>query len=156
MDTLEGLARQRVLGGPSVIEEYRWFILKEKAIYHHLNMFRLRSRIFTGECWCPVSMEEMIRDQLHELETTYANLPPGQLKPYDGPDKFPRDAKPPTFFRLNDFTAPFQQIVDTYGTPNYKEANPAMFTCITFPFLFGVMFGDVGHGALLAIFGMYL
>lgn len=35
----------------------------------------------------------------------------------------------------------------------YKEANPAVFAIVTFPFLFGVMFGDVGHGSLLLIAG---
>jgi V-type H+-transporting ATPase subunit a len=38
----------------------------------------------------------------------------------------------------------------------YKEINPAIFTCVTFPFLFGVMFGDVMHGALLFIFASIL
>jgi len=50
----------------------------------------------------------------------------------------------------------FQLIVDTYGTPNYKEFNPAVPAIVSFPFLFGVMFGDIMHGALLAIFGLYL
>ena len=27
----------------------------------------------------------------------------------------------------------------SYGVPAYKEANPGLFTCVTFPFLFGVM-----------------
>ena len=40
--------------------------------------------------------------------------------------------------------------------PNYKEANPALFTIVTFPFLFGVMFGDIIHGALLFIFATIL
>lgn len=46
--------------------------------------------------------------------------------------------------------------MDTYGVPRYKEINPGFFTIVTFPFLFGVMFGDIGHGALLFCFGMYL
>ncbi len=51
---------------------------------------------------------------------------------------------PPTFFRVNKFTDPFQSIVNTYGWPRYKEANPGLFTIFTFPFLFGVMYGDIG------------
>jgi V-type H+-transporting ATPase subunit a len=46
--------------------------------------------------------------------------------------------------------------VDTYGVPQYKEANPAVLTMATFPFFFGVMFGDMGHGSILASFGLFL
>lgn len=34
--------------------------------------------------------------------------------------------------------------------------NPSIFTTITFPFFFGVMFGDIGHGAVLFGLGLYL
>ena len=64
--------------------------------------------------------------------------------------------KPPTMFKTNEFTAGFQEIVNTYGIPNYKEVNPAVFACVTFPFLFGVMFGDIGHGCILLAIGIFL
>ena len=38
----------------------------------------------------------------------------------------------------------------------YKEVNPAIFACVSFPFLFGVMFGDMGHGSLLLAFSLFL
>ena len=40
-------------------------------------------------------------------------------------------------------------MTNIYGVPKYKELNPGIFNSITFPFLFGVMFGDVGHGLML-------
>jgi len=58
---------------------------------------------------------------------------------------------PPTYFKTNVFTGSYQGIVDTYGIANYKEANPGLFTIITFPFLFAVMYGDIFHGSCLTI-----
>ena len=50
----------------------------------------------------------------------------------------------------------FQGIVNTYGIPRYREANPALFYIATFPFLFGVMYGDIGHGTLLTLFAAWM
>jgi len=72
-----------------------------------------------------------------------------------GPEDIPGLTKP-TLFRLNEFTWAFQEIINTYGVPGYKEVNPALFSAVSFPFLFGVMFGDIMHGALLTIFATYL
>ena len=49
-----------------------------------------------------------------------------------------------------------QALVNTYGTPRYREVNPGAFCCILFPYLFGIMFGDFGHGLLFAGFGYWL
>ncbi len=50
----------------------------------------------------------------------------------------------------------FQPLVTTYAQPSYKEIDPTLLMTLTFPFLFGVMFGDVGHGLLLFLLGMLL
>ena len=59
-------------------------------------------------------------------------------------------------FLTNEFTWIFQQITDTYGIPKYGEINPSLFSCVTFPFLFGIMFGDICHGGLLFLVGLGL
>jgi V-type H+-transporting ATPase subunit a len=68
----------------------------------------------------------------------------------------PSHLSPPTYFETNDFTAPFQLIVNTYGIPRYREVNPGLFAIIFFPFLFGVMFGDIAHGGALFLFSLYM
>lgn len=64
--------------------------------------------------------------------------------------------RPPSLFRLNEVTWVFQEIVNTYGIPTYKEVNPSVFAIVTFPYLFGIMFGDIGHGFVLFLVGSAL
>jgi V/A-type H+-transporting ATPase subunit I len=47
----------------------------------------------------------------------------------------------------------FQQLVTTYGRPRYEEVDPTFLLTLTFPLLFGAMFGDVGHGLVLTLLG---
>lgn len=42
-----------------------------------------------------------------------------------------------------------------YRVARYQEANPGVYTIVTFPFLFAVMFGDWGHGICLLLATMY-
>jgi V/A-type H+-transporting ATPase subunit I len=47
-------------------------------------------------------------------------------------------------------------LVNTYARPRYEELDPTVLVAITFPLLYGAMFGDVGHGLVLAAIGWFL
>jgi len=64
--------------------------------------------------------------------------------------------KPPTKLKNNWFTRPFQVFVEMYGMPTYGDIDPTTFMAITYTLLFGIMFGDVGQGLLVALIGFLL
>jgi len=54
------------------------------------------------------------------------------------------------------FLGGFEALVNTYSRPRYDEIDPTILIAITFPLLYGAMFGDVGHGLVLALVGLFL
>lgn len=130
-------------------ERWLWIVLREKAIYHSLNMFKADvSGMLRGEGWVPTENMNELREV---VEMAHSNMDMGMPSHVDNvPQPWPT---PPTHFVTNKFTYAYQEFVNTYGIPRYREGNPALFTAATFPFLFGVMYGDVGHGTFLFLAG---
>ena len=61
--------------------------------------------------------------------------------------------EPPTKLENPKIFKPFEMFVRMYGLPAHGEIDPTVFVGITYSFIFGVMFGDVGQGLLLVIVG---
>ena len=59
-------------------------------------------------------------------------------------------AEVPSLIKSNPLLSPFSSLVTQYGIPRYGEIDPSMVFAITFVLMFGMMFGDVGHGAVIA------
>jgi V/A-type H+/Na+-transporting ATPase subunit I len=65
-------------------------------------------------------------------------------------------ANVPVALRNPGFLSPFELLVNTYARPRYEEIDPTILIAVTFPLLYGAMFGDVGHGLVLAAVGWFL
>ncbi|XP_026194547.1 V-type proton ATPase subunit a1 [Cyclospora cayetanensis] len=143
-----------------LITELQRFVLREKAVYTALNLFALSDATLRADCWFQEAQEGTLRQTLAKVAAekntsafllVHAESRIGDAEGGGGGGGSSGGFLPPTVFKTTCFMAPFQSLVDTYGIARYREANPAFFAAAIFPFLFGVMFGDVGHGLLLLV-----
>uniref|UniRef100_A0A673WPF9 V-type proton ATPase subunit a n=1 Tax=Salmo trutta TaxID=8032 RepID=A0A673WPF9_SALTR len=127
-------------------------VKKMKAIYHILNLssFDVTNKCLIAEVWCPVNDLTNLRGALEEGSRKGDATVPSFV------NRIPSNDTPPTLLRTNKFTSGFQSIVEAYGVGDYREASPVPYTIITFPFLFAVMFGDLGHGVVMACFALWM
>ncbi|OIV97608.1 hypothetical protein TanjilG_12365 [Lupinus angustifolius] len=132
-------------------EQWSVLLKKEKSIYHTLNMLSINvtKKCLLAEGWCPVFATSEIHKVLQRATLDSSSQAGAIFQVLQTKDS------PPTYFCTNKFTSPFQEIVDAYGIAKYREANPGVYTIITFPFLFAVMFGDWGHGICLLLAALY-
>uniref|UniRef100_A0A672YL47 V-type proton ATPase subunit a n=1 Tax=Sphaeramia orbicularis TaxID=375764 RepID=A0A672YL47_9TELE len=138
----------------SILPQWKVCVMKCKAVHSILNMCSasVTDKCLIAEAWCPVRKLLLLQSALTEgtrrsgsiVDSFYNRLP------------LSSSSSPPTLFTTNSFTAVFQSLVDAYGVAKYGEVNPAAYTIVTFPFLFAVMFGDVGHGLLMVIAALWM
>ena len=64
--------------------------------------------------------------------------------------------KPPVRLKNGWFSKPFSMFIEMYGLPDYNGFNPTTFVAITYTLLFGIMFGDLGQGLVIALLGFLL
>ena len=131
---------------------YKIYFEQQRLIYTNLGKCILRENFVDGRVWIPQNKLDLIEQTLNNLFKDKENKINASLTDIENEPNI----NPPTLIITNEFTSVPQMIVDTYGTPRYKEINPGYFTIITFPFLFGVMFGDIGHSLFLLCLSIYL
>ena len=126
-----------------------WLIVikKEKAVYDALNKcsYDQARKTLIAEAWCPTNSLPQIRATLQDVNDRAGLSVPTIV------NQIKTNKTPPTYNKTNKFTEGFQTIINAYGTAKYQEVNPGLYTIVTFPFLFAVMFGDFGHGTLMAL-----
>jgi V-type H+-transporting ATPase subunit a len=136
---------------PARIDLLRLYAKKEKIIYLNLNKCIIRDNFVDGEVWVLEDKRDILISLLN------SGVSKDEMKALGTFIEVNEDVlMRPTYIPTNEFTYAFQEIVNTYGIPRYREINPAIFNIVFFPFLFGVMFGDIGHGIIIFLFSLYL
>ena len=62
----------------------------------------------------------------------------------------------PVQLKNNWFARPFEMFVNMYGSPSYNDIDPTPFVAYTYSILFGMMFGDMGHGLCMFLAGLLI
>lgn len=92
--------------------------------------------------WIPADMEDDFRKKLSNIDSIEFSLNDGKNELKHSPP-----VKLKNFF----LAKPFEFYTEMYGLPRYNEIDPTKFIALTYSILFGIMFGDVGHGLLLLL-----
>jgi V/A-type H+-transporting ATPase subunit I len=67
------------------------------------------------------------------------------------PLRHPPGVQPPTLLAQEGASRAFAPLVETYATVPYADVNPSLLAGLAYVLMFGMMFADVGHGALLVL-----
>lgn len=97
--------------------------------------------------WVPASEAAAVEAHIQELTRGCC------VVEREGPDSL-SDEEIPVLLRHPRLLRPFAMLVTGYGLPRYQELEPTLFVAISYVLMFGMMFGDVGHGAVLMVGGL--
>ncbi len=122
--------------------------LQELDDYHAIKRYVYKyhgSFILVG--WIPEDKEKYFTEQLDEINSIEYSLSDGKEELKHSP---PVILKNPPFIRLYEF------YVKMYGLPSYNELDPTPLVAFTYTLFFGIMFGDVGQGFVVALIGLLM
>ncbi|WP_406385974.1 V-type ATPase 116kDa subunit family protein [Streptomyces sp. NBC_01618] len=132
LDALEREGHADLLAGEAQLEE------------HVVSAVR-RGNVVALAGWCPAAQVPATAARLVDLGGVLVPLTP------------PRGVDPPTLLRSSEpVHRSFTPLVRTYGTVPYVDVDPTWPAGIAYVVMFGMMFGDAGHGALLLLMALLL
>src|SRR5687768_13142730 len=126
-----------------------WDVHVSRLIADAIARFGQLRHTYVGVGWVPSADLELLTQRLKQASKEILI----EAIPMERSGNHPNV---PVALRNPGFLAPFELLVNTYARPRYNELDPTILIAITFPLLYGAMFGDVGHGLVLAAFGWLL
>lgn len=123
-------------------------LLRAQAFFGQID----HSFLLTG--WVPVDLFEELKAKV--LDVTGGKALVERVDPEEIREVRSGILKIPILFNNPVLIRPFERLTALYGTPSYEEVEPTVFLAVSFLVLFGMMFGDVGHGLVLCGVGYFI
>lgn len=111
----------------------------EAALSEQAAQAVVRGEVAALVGWMPTAALDRLAERLAAVDAAVAPLPR------------PRGVEPPTATGRGTVQRAFAPLVTTYGTIPYADVDPTIAAGLAYAVMFGAMFGDVGHGALLLL-----
>jgi len=125
-------------------------IRRDRIIADAMTHFGHRQHVYLIAGWVPKDKVAMLRAAVEEAAEGRVTFE--ENSPYMPGTR----VQVPTLLRNARLLRPMESIVGTYGIPGYREIDPTPLVSITFVLMFGIMFGDLGHGLVVAALGALL
>jgi len=129
-------------------------IRQEQVQGRMLHFFRRTEKTCLFSGWLPDSRKEVFVKELQKATQNRAivDLIPAESHEAvkNGSVEVPVKLNNPAFFK------PFEMLTSVYGLPKYQTIDPTPVFGLSFLLMFGMMFGDIGHGLVLALLGLAL
>ncbi len=122
----------------------RWL----SAMFSLRKFAAVKKNYFYYVGWVPASSVESVTQRAQTVPSIRITVDTDEVSPeLDSADQH----IPPTKLKNHWWAKPFEFFVTMYGLPAYGEMDITAFVAITYTVLFGIMFGDVGQGIVLAV-----
>ncbi len=130
-----------------LMQKYYNFVYRQNESFDYRKYVGVSGNVFHLTGFVPSKDEAVFRKALSELPNVTV-----EFMPQDSDMRFVT----PTKLKNNWFCRPFESFVRMYGVPDYAGIDPTPFFAITYTLLFGIMFGDLGQGLVIALLGWFL
>ena len=119
-----------------------------KSIEELKSKTGMTKKTFVLEGWVPTKQVNKLKEIIEKASSGFCSIL--EIKPKKSSNKEEEmGLTPPTLLKTPSFAKVYEKIATSFGIPSYYEINPSVIMAISFPIIFGLMFGDVGHGLML-------
>ncbi len=145
-------AKELVMRKKDMLDEL-WANLRMNELFYRMQSFyskTSRTMIFSG--WLPASKRQTLESEVMAITKGRCYLE--WSDPKDIKKEKKKNPDVPVEMRNPKFLSPFEMLVKNYAIPEYGTVDPTPIVAVAYLIMFGLMFGDVGHGFVVFLIGI--